>query len=597
MSGDRVIPVLFGSETGNAAGVAWQFARKAAAAGIRTVVGSMDSFGSKRIRESEVVIFIVSTTGQGDAPKNMEQVWGELRRKSCEKFDGCKYSVLGMGDSSYDKYNYIGKMLFNRLKQLGASPISDKGLSDDQDVNGLDDGLHEWISRTLPVLSPYVSITSTDVRQRALSESRIIVDIHTSNHRPLSPHQYDSTSFPVTVTSNERITPTDHFQDIRHIEFKSTHNNQVFGLEPCSSVGFHPVIPNNDVNKMLLRLNLTGDEVITISSNNEIPLKPIEGCGLIGKTVTTRQLFSKELDMLGVPTRGFFERLSTMKCNPEEHEKLLELGSADGAEELRFYCTRERRSYLEVLLDFKLVDISLAWVIECIPTVRCRQYSISSSPLSDVVSVTVAVVEYKTPYGRSKTGLCSTYLRDLKVSDQLTMSVHSPTVSLPVVDCSSSAEDVPPVVMIGPGTGVAPCTSLIKHWYDNFRSATTGKLTLIRGCRNKGIDDIYQSYFNTVESDNHWLTQRQAYSRDGESKFYCQDLIRKDSKLLTTIPQVLLQNDGFLYISGTSKDMPQSVTKAVVYCIMKYSNCSEEEADDVVNELKKYKRIQYDTWA
>eukprot|EP01060_Flectonema_neradi_P034573 TRINITY_DN6102_c0_g1_i1.p1 TRINITY_DN6102_c0_g1~~TRINITY_DN6102_c0_g1_i1.p1 ORF type:complete len:592 (+),score=79.56 TRINITY_DN6102_c0_g1_i1:37-1812(+) len=591
MAENHAIPVLFGSETGIAASIAWQFARKAASAGIPTIVGSMDGFGTKRMRESPVIVFIVSTTGQGDPPGNMQASWGEMRKRSCEDIS-CKFTVLGLGDSSYDKYNYIGKMLFNRLRQLGGTPITEKGLADDQDVNGLDDGLLEWMGRTMSALSPYASITSEETRKLALTESRILVSTDQSATAAVTPSS--RITYPVTVVKNERLTPEDHFQDVRHIEFKPI-SGQLSGLKPCCSVGFVPVVPQKEVNRMLSRLNLSGDETITISANTGIPLRPLDGEGLIGTTLSTRQLFSEKLDMSGVPTRGFFELLSRMKCSDEDREKLQELGSSDGAEELRFYCTRERRSYLEVLLDFSSVEISLGWVIECIPVAKCRQYSISSMPSSDIVSVTVAVVEYKTPYGRSKTGLCSTYLRSLQPLAQLQMSVHEPTISLPGVDSNTVADDVPPVVLVGPGTGVAPCISLIKHWHSNFPSSTSNKLILIRGCRNKGRDDFYHEYLDTLPED--WLTQRTAYSRDGPAKFYCQDLIRQDPVLLTRIPKILLEEDGFLYISGNSKDMPQSVTKAVMFCIMKHSSCTEEDAEEVIKELKKYNRIQYDTWA
>eukprot|EP01063_Lacrimia_lanifica_P003889 TRINITY_DN12154_c0_g1_i1.p1 TRINITY_DN12154_c0_g1~~TRINITY_DN12154_c0_g1_i1.p1 ORF type:complete len:602 (+),score=188.04 TRINITY_DN12154_c0_g1_i1:72-1877(+) len=597
------LPVLYGSQTGTAEDVAWVVARRLVALGFDGVgVGSIDSYGMDRLRQARHVVFVVSTTGQGDPPDNMTAVWQQLRMRKCEPLCGLHFSVLGLGDSSYEKYNYIGKMLHNRLSQLGGVAHLDKGMCDDQDVNGLDDALEPWMERMAAALkaAPH-SLSCTVGRPEAAASLRYTVTIgdaadasfkaqHVDPHAAPAPHTPPRTT--ATVVANTRITPAAHWQAVHELQFRVPDAFATAMLPGCS-LGIYPHNPPAAVAAMLKRLQLTGDERVKVRVNPGTGISLLgEGGGYGGVTdgMTVRALLTEAMDLCGVPRRRFFALCAGRCGDKDERVKLAEMGAAEGAEDLRFYCTRERRSFVEVLKDFASVDVTLAFLLEAVPPQKVRQYSISSMPCP-TPTITVAVVEYKTPYNRPRVGLCSTYLALAVPGTSMAITLHAPTVQFP--DPST------PVVLIGPGTGVAPCRSVIQARYAEDREAARGKLLLLFGCRNRAKDYLYGDEFEQLAGgEDPWLAgYHTAFSRDQDRKVYVQDVIRGTPEVAVFILRTLLEEGGAVYISGSAKNMPQSVEKALVYAFMKYGDATEEEGMDMLRELKKAKQIQYDTWS
>eukprot|EP00659_Diplonema_papillatum_P010104 gene10104-15533_t len=425
-------------------------------------IGSIDGYGLARLREPGSLhacfVFVVSTTGQGDEPDDMKDTWRALKKKSCEPFPpgAVRYAVLALGDSSYEKYNFVGKMLHNRLKQLGAVPITDRGLCDDQDLNGFLDGYLAWIPSLLQAIPqpPDQPTPAAEAKQKFVPRYAVQLLANAGAQAQVGGHSARKhTDVVATVASNTRLTAEAHWQDVREVTFVPRTPGDAARLreelQPAGSLGFLPVNPGASVKRLLRRLNLTGDEVVRVEPN------PATNIALLGSEereplqATTAELFETVLDVCGTPGRYFFEVLShaaaeQADADGEQREKLRELASAtpEGAEDLRFYCTREKRTFVECLHDFPSVSVSLPWIVDCIPRLQRRQYSAASLPVSPndpctplsggearqgSVSIAVAVVEYKTPYGRAKTGLCSAHLAGLRAGDTVFFSVHAPT--------------------------------------------------------------------------------------------------------------------------------------------------------------------------
>ena len=615
---DAVVPVMYGSQTGRAKDVAYQVARRLAREGYRTSVGSVASCGFDGLAEladtpgRRCAVFVVSTTGQGDAPDNMLAVWRRLLRKSCPRLDGLTHAVLALGDSSYDKYNYVGKMLHNRLGGLGSTPLCDRGLCDDQDLNGLDDALAPWVDSLVAALHAAASSASAGTPppapvQADVYHPRYLVTLRAGRlagaaggPAPIDAPPAESGAPPLlraTVCENRRLTPDEHWQDVRHVGFQlgAADEAALAGYEAGCSLSILPRNPARSVAWMLGRLGVCGDELVDVAVNPATGVALVGSDSLAGAAATIRTLLESVLGLESVPGRAAFAALA-QRCPAEaaeERAKLEEMASAEGAEELRFYCTKERRSFCEVLKDFPSVAVTLDLLLDIVPVQQRRQYSISSLP-SATPSITVAVVAYKTPYGRAKAGLCSTHLAALEPGDAIDVAVCAPTATFPDADA--------PVVLIGPGTGVAPCRSLLQSLQadDGEREAAKGKATLVFGCRNRAADYLYGAEMEALAKSGWLRAYETAFSRDQERKVYVQDVVRGCEVVSAAVVEALDDAEGaagLVFISGSSKNMPQSVEKALAFCFMRARDMTETEATAYIAGMKRKRRIQLDTWA
>eukprot|EP01065_Artemidia_motanka_P014153 TRINITY_DN18123_c0_g1_i1.p1 TRINITY_DN18123_c0_g1~~TRINITY_DN18123_c0_g1_i1.p1 ORF type:complete len:628 (+),score=147.46 TRINITY_DN18123_c0_g1_i1:84-1886(+) len=587
--------VVYGSQTGTAEAYSSRIATALCGIGIHCSVGSMDDFGWGRLRRCRLAVVVAATTGDGDAPDNMKRCWVEMRTRGCEPAEDLSYAVFCLGDSGYEKYNYVGKMMHNLLSRLGGTPLLHRGLGDDQDPAGLDEGFEPWLGGLLAALEHSRGTPISPAARfvvEARGERKAAADEHAAAEVPATAADRLWTA---TICSNRRMTPADHFQDVRHVEMKVEAAAPPW--EVGGSVGLYPRNPPQEVARLLRRLAKPPGTTVRIEEREGTGITWVSGApALAGRDITLHTLFSCHLDICGTPGRSAFEILARFsRGDAEQQEKLQGMASNTpvGMEDLRFYCTREKRTFVEVLCDFPSVDIPLEWLLELIPPLRPRLYSVSSAPVpgeaNPVLSVTVALVEYKTPYGRPKRGLCSRWVSDVGAGQEIRVVFKPPAVQLP--------DTAVPVVLVGPGTGIAPCRAVIQA--RRAAGAGAGNVTLIVGARNRGKDFLYGGEFEELAGDG-WLRLHTAFSRDQDSKFYVQHLIRQRVEVRDSVAATLVAG-GHLYISGTSKNMPDAVQRAVAYAISQLPAerggiADEDQAKAYVARMKKERRLQLDCW-
>lgn len=411
--------VLYGSETGTAQDVAeyvqqLAFARRL----VDTQVAAMDAFPvAQLLPKCDTVVFVTSTTGDGEAPENMRAAWRSLLRKnlSSEWLRGVQVAVFGLGDSSYAKYNAVARKLQARLVQLGATEIVERGLGDDQHAFGYFGALNPWLTKLWdvvlakypvpagfkiddsprPIEPKYQTVFHDDeAADSAIAAAAGSFDPREDKSRfyaaPQSAINADQGIYFAPVVASTRLTAEDWTQDVRHLEFDIS-NSSAGDRVPYSAGAIADVYPENTwgVDEMLgyvapkasdgvtaaAEISSMGDRVISITSADGSPQLDLPS------PTTVRDVFTKYLDILGTPRRSFFAKLSLFAVNEEEKEKLEELASPGGVDLLYDYCIREKKTYSEVLLDFPSAKVPLAILLQLIPVLRPRSYSISSSPL------------------------------------------------------------------------------------------------------------------------------------------------------------------------------------------------------------------------
>ncbi|KAF1847337.1 sulfite reductase flavo protein alpha-component [Cucurbitaria berberidis CBS 394.84] len=538
-----------------------------------------------------------------------------------------RFASFGLGDTSYPKFNWAHRKLYNRLIQLGAQPVCDRGESDEQHPEGIDGSFLPWSTNLrhrlleeypLPkgvhpipddvLLDPKWVLAFVD-NSSAAPQTLELVPEATTNGDTVDTPPLDLLNIPngitAQVTSNERITPTTHFQDVRHLKL--------------SLAGTHPYVPGDvltlypknfpsDVSNFISLMDWTPIADVplhfvpsapSVSPTATLPIPHVSHSA----TITLRRLLTNHLDIIAIPRRSFFAQLAHYTTDPFHRDRLLEFTNPEYIDELYDYTTRPRRSILEVLQEFESVKIPWQRICSIIPALRGRQFSIASALNASAaihgkteIELLIAIVKYKTVIKRIRQGVATRYIASLASGQDITVTLSKGGLGV-------SAKEVDrPVVMVGPGTGVAPMRALIyqrKQWREEARGdaaasdAAQVKDLLFFGCRNAEADYFFKDEWAALKKEHVPLDVFAAFSRDQRQKVYVQDLIRQESSL---IYDALSKKNGIIYICGSSGKMPQAIREALIEGFQEHGSLSRDEAEQYLAGMEKGGRYRQETW-
>ncbi|XP_014637842.1 PREDICTED: NADPH-dependent diflavin oxidoreductase 1 isoform X2 [Ceratotherium simum simum] len=477
--------VLFGSQTGTAQDVSERLGREARRRRLGCLVQALDSYPVVNLINEPLVIFICATTGQGDPPDNMKNFWRFIFRKNLSSTSLCQmdFAVLGLGDSSYAKFNFVAKKLYRRLLQLGGRALLPVCLGDDQHELGPDAAVDPWLHDLwekvlglhpvplhLGIIPPGVPLPSKfTLHFLQEAPSTCSEEQHVTRTDPQgSPSELQP--FLAPMVTNQRVTGPLHFQDVRLIEFDITGSGLSFAAGDV--VLIQPENAAGHVQQFCQVLGLDPDQCFTLQPQEPGVPRPAR----LPQPCSVRHLVSRYLDIASVPRRSFFELLACLSPHELEREKLLEFSSAQGQEELCEYCSRPRRTILEVLGDFPHTAGAIPpdYLLDLIPPMRPRAFSIASSLLAHPsrLQILVAVVQYQTRLKEPRRGLCSSWLASL---DPRQGPVQVPLWVRPGGLTFPETLDTP-VIMVGPGTGVAPFRAAVQ---ERVAQGQTGEKLLV----------------------------------------------------------------------------------------------------------------------
>ncbi|XP_027821864.1 NADPH-dependent diflavin oxidoreductase 1 isoform X6 [Ovis aries] len=530
--------VLFGSQTGTAQDVSERLGREARRRQLSCRVEALDSYPVVNLINEPVVIFVCATAGQGDPPDNMKSFWRFIFRRSLPStaLRQMDFAVLGLGDSSYAKFNFVAKKLHRRLLQLGGSALLPVCLGDDQHELGPDAAIDPWLQDLWEkVLGPHpvplnLGLNPPGVPWPSKFTLQFLKDTPTSGPEELCVAGTDPQGPPselqpflAPMVSNQRVTGPSHFQDVRLIEFDISGS----GMRPWLSlphsfaagdvVLIQPENTASHVQQFCQALGLDPEQHFTLQ-----PREPGVTCpAQLPQPCSMRRLVSQYLDIASVPRRSFFELLACLSPHELEREKLREFSSAQGQEELCEYCTRPRRTALEVLCDFPHTAAAIPpdYLLDLLPLIRPRAFSIASSLRAHPsrLQILVAVVQYRTRLREPRRGLCSSWLASLD-------PVQGPVrVPLWVRSGGLTFPKTPgvPVIMVGPGTGVAPFRAAIQ---ERVAQGETGNV-LFFGCRRRDQDFYWEAEWEQLQARG-CLTLVTAFSREQQRQAHAGRRVR-----------------------------------------------------------------------
>ena len=539
-SNARTLHILYGSQTGNSESLSHDVANSAKSHGLLPVVKSMDEVDVAQLAKMDYLLIITSTYGEGAMPDNAEMLWEAAHSDTAPRLENVNYSVLALGDTSYDLFCQAGIDWDKRLEALGAKRIFDRV---DCDVD-FEAAAEEWISEVVPLMADGASTVA--VVDTAPQASK-------SAYNRKNP-------FPAKMRVNRIVTSLDSSKETRHYEISIAGSDLSYeaGDALC-------VIPSNCpelVANIIKALGCTGSEQEPVASE------------LMSLSDALQSHFEIKL-----PSKELVEEIAK-RSGDQELNNILSSGDKD---QLSNYLWG--RDTLDLLLQFPNAEFSAAEFIALLKPLQHRAYSISSSGKAhpDTVHLTVASVRYDA-HGRDHKGVCSTYLADLVGEETDVRVFFTPNNNFRVPNDNSL-----PMIMVGPGTGIAPFRAFLQE--REFRKAN-GKNWLLFGDRNASTDFIYREEIEAMQSSGLLTRLDLAFSRDQEEKIYVQDRMKQSGAELWA----WLEQGGYFFVCGDAYRMAKDVDKALHEVIQQHGNKTLLEAVDYVNQLKKDKRYVRDVY-
>ncbi|MEC8417150.1 MAG: assimilatory sulfite reductase (NADPH) flavoprotein subunit [Pseudomonadota bacterium] len=538
------LTILYGSQTGNAKGVAAQCQAKAEEAGFNSKLVSMADYKPRSLKSETHVAVFVSTHGEGDAPDDAIELHEFLASKKAPKLASTKYAVLSLGDSSYEFFCQTGKDFDERLGKLGGQAIVER-LDCDVDYEA---EAEAWLNKLIESLKGDFS-ASTQVAVAAQTGAAV-QGVAAQTYTKKAP-------FKATLIDAQKITGRDSVKDIRHIEISLEDSGITY--KPGDALGVWFKNAPSLVSEFVNVLSLDGDAEVVVAES----------------TMTLTEALTSKLELtLSYPN---FIKAYQAATGSEGLAALME----DKAQ-LRTYMAE--RQIIDIVRDHP-GKLSEQQLVDALRPLTPRLYSIASSQaeVEEEVHLTVAHVDYEA-FGHRHQGGASGFLCEyLEENGEVDVFVeNNDNFRLP-------ADPNTPVIMVGPGTGIAPFRSFMQ---ERDAQEAEGKNWLFFGNPHFTQDFLYQVEWQGYVKDGLLDKITLAFSRDQEEKVYVQHRLLENGKEVYE----WLEQGAHFYVCGDAMYMAKDVENALIAIIQEHGGKSEADAKAYVVELRKAKRYQKDVY-
>jgi sulfite reductase (NADPH) flavoprotein alpha-component len=534
------LTVLYGTESGNSEILADRAVKEAKKRGFQAVMKNMAGFSPSELAKTQNLLVIVSTWGDGEPPDAALSFYNDFMATDIA-LAGLRFSVCALGDSSYEKFCQTGRDFDARLETLGASRAADR---QDCDVD-YEEHYVEWLERSLTALAPLHAATGS----AAGISAPATVEYGKKHH------------FPAEMLEVVHLNGTRSAKETLHLELSLAGSGMTY--EPGDALAVVPVNAPDVVQSVLDACKLTGHESVEVKSVGEKNLA---------------EALREDFDITALSRNVLIKLAEATGSGP-----LMGLLAEESKDRLKHFVTG--REIIDALHEFAPSGLSaeaLAGIFRKLPP---RLYSIASSPLAhpDEVHLTVSAVRYQT-HGRHRKGVCSTYLADLVKPGDI-----APVFVQPNKNFRLPADGSAPIIMIGPGTGIAPFRAFVEH-----RAALggSGKNWLFMGDQHYLYDFLYQLEWQDHLKNGNLHRLDVAFSRDQPEKIYVQHRMHERAADL----YAWLEEGAHFYVCGDATRMAVDVHEALITIVGEQAAISRERAEAYVENLKKSKRYHRDVY-
>ncbi|HEY8159654.1 MAG TPA: assimilatory sulfite reductase (NADPH) flavoprotein subunit [Methylobacter sp.] len=534
------ITILVGSQTGNGEALAEQLHSLAAGRGLKTVVKKMGDYKPQQLKAEKNLLVIVSTYGEGEPPDNAKELVDYLFSKRAPTLQQMHFAVLGLGDSGYEFFCKTGIDFDHRLEELGATRIHPRV---DCDVD-YESSAEAWMDAVLNVLS--LRLEANSQTAEPASPSVASSSVYSRKH-----------PFPALLLENIVLNGRGSLKETHHLEFSLEGSGLAY--EPGDVLGVYPTNAPDVIDALLQTLHFAGTEWVTLDDNKE---------GFLYDA-----LF-RHYEITAI-TRPVMQKYALLAGN-QKLDQLLQ-----NKQKLNDYLYG--REIIDLITDFPIGQLSPQAFIGCLRKLPPRLYSIASSLKQhpDEVHITVAAVRYQA-HGRERKGVGSTFLAE-RIDENAAIPIyidHNNNFKLPV-------DPATPIIMIGPGTGIAPFRAFIE---EREAVGAPGKNWLFFGDQHFETDFLYQAEWLRYLKNGVLTRMDVAFSRDQQQKIYVQHRMAEHGKEL----YAWLQEGAHVYVCGDAKCMANDVHQELLNIVAAESGT--DNAEDYVANLQKTKRYQRDVY-
>lgn len=683
-AGNARFLLLYASQTGQAEAIARRLNNAALERGFQPDLHCVSQFGREfDLTKESCFIVVTSTTDEGLVPENARRFLRYLRKAPDGLLSGTKYAVLGLGDTNYNNFCNGARTFESQFDALGATRFYETGYADD--AVGLEIIVEPWITELWEALQCALSpaaVATREIQKEGLlpevnmeetSLTSCSISASTELTLPLMKDpvvcvQFDSSSaavekasdsevvwqggqplpfqesnvFHVALKSAKRLTSSDEVKEAWELEFQLPAGGSEPGVsfKPGDSFGFLCVNRAAEVSYVIDRLDVPGSHLVAVThapkarNMDHLPKAPL----------TVERLLTTCCDVRGIPKKIFLRTLAEFTPEASEKRRLLELSSREGSKDYVRFILEARNTFLDVLRAFPSCKPPLAALLEHLPRLLPRYYSVCSwSPRDDSVPRQFRILYKRCPIpGRDEEGLCTGWLTDLAkrwhaqqdiVSGMTSLSLSEKAWSrVPIYLRKNMSFQFPeslntPVVMIGPGSGVAPFLSYLqwrKEAMDQSGKCEASETWLFTGCRHRSLDFLYEDELCELVKQNVLSKLIVSFSRDAgcgdvatdsemkhrkaddlnEKDVSCSNWIRggkyvQDSVRLwpKDIARLISLDSSHVYVCGDAVSMATSVRDTFVEILVdERIVASKEDALAFVKELQKQGRYLEDIW-
>ncbi|XP_044531565.1 NADPH--cytochrome P450 reductase [Gracilinanus agilis] len=584
----RNIVVFYGSQTGTAEEFANRLSKDAHRYGMRGMAADPEEYDLADLSslpeiDNSLAVFCMATYGEGDPTDNAQDFYDWLQETDVD-LSGVKFAVFGLGNKTYEHFNAMGKYVDNRLEQLGAQRIFELGLGDDD--GNLEEDFITWREQFWPAVCEHFGVEATG-EESSIRQYELVVHtdenmnkVYTGEMGRLKSYEnqkppFDAKNpFLANVTTNRKLNQGGE-RHLMHLELDIS--NSKIRYESGDHVAVYPANDASLVNQ--LGEILGADLDVVMSLNNLDGESGLLAARLAGASFSGLLFW---LEWGHPPFCQMFSSRGPSLAAPQE----LYLS----------WVVEARRNILAILQDYPSLRPPIDHLCELLPRLQARYYSIASSSKvhPNSIHICAVVVEYETKAGRVNKGVATSWLKAKQPAQEnghkaaVPMFVRKSQFRLPFKPAT-------PVIMVGPGTGIAPFVGFIQEraWLKG-QGKEVGETVLYYGCRRADEDYLYREELAQFHKDGALSQLHVAFSREQEHKVYVQHLMKQNKEHLW---RLIHEGSAHIYVCGDARNMARDVQNVFCEIVAEFGDMSQAQAVDFIKKLMAKGRYSLDVWS